>query len=280
MRRSTAVLILAVAFALACDTSTTAPNRAGSDGLKPSFQEGPSDAECRVTLPPGIYQNIIVPEDALCLLEEVTVTGNVKALKGSSLSFGTKTIAPSVVHGNIEGDKASAVLIENVTVGGNIAMTEVGAILIRGEFGPAPVTVTDGSIHILKSGSVTVSQSVEVLKGSVKIEDNTGNVIFFESGVAQDLQVFKNKGSTTQVLVARVGGNLQVSENTGTTGVGSSTVGGNLQVFENTGGTTVTLNRVGQNLQCFKNEPLILGGPNVSADKAEGQCFVGPTEDL
>jgi hypothetical protein len=77
-----------------------------------------------------------------------------------------------------------------------------------------------------------------------------------------------------------VGGNLQVFKNDGGTLVIFNPVGQNLQVFENKGGTTVTLNTVGQDLQCFKNEPVMVGGPNVSADKAEGQCFVGPTEDL
>jgi hypothetical protein len=207
MRRPTAVPILAVAFALACDSTTTDPNRAGSDGLRPSFQEGPSDVECRGTLPPGTYQNVVVPEGQVCVfgLGKVIVLGNVKALEGSELTISGKIC--NEVRGNIEADKATDVLVQGVTVDGNIVMTEVtGVVHLGGDFTCGPVILTNGSVHILKSGSAVVT-NVDVQKGNLKVEENGSVAVLFTS-VAQGFQASKN--GPVRIFDSGAGHDLQV----------------------------------------------------------------------
>ena len=62
------------------------------------------DTECVGILPPGTYDNVVVPEGTFCFLSNSMVKGNVKALPDSLLSARDNTI-----RSNIEGDKADVV---------------------------------------------------------------------------------------------------------------------------------------------------------------------------
>jgi hypothetical protein len=98
-------------------------------------------------------------------------------------------------------------------------------------------TVQEGNVKIEKMiGDVVVSGS-SVQKGNLQLFENqtvTGllGIRVQNTEVAQDLQVFKNRGPSPKV---------------------------------------VTGNTVGENLQCFENDPPFTGQPNV-AKKAERQC--------
>jgi hypothetical protein len=224
------------------------------------------DTICSPSLPPGTYDNVVVPAGAGCGLFSSTVLGNIKLLPGASF-FGDS----NTVHGNIEGDKAVSVDIVdfsftpaasvvhgsiqvkegNVPTGppptGTAAFVRVCGTLLPGgniqveKFGPSGVVFVGGATFCpaLLGGGNTLP------KGSIKVEENGITVISF--------------GSPFFGLGLEIGGNV---------------VGQNLQVFKNTGpGTKVVAgNTVGESIQCKENSPPFVGGPN-TAPKIEDQCF-------
>jgi len=187
------------------------------------------------TLPPGTYDNVVVPPGARCFLANAQVKGSVKALENSRL-FGYS----NTVLGNVIGDKAEVVVFNSSTVRENIDIKE-GEVNDRGrDVDIFRTTVQEGNIKIEKmTGDIAVEAS-RVLKGDIQVFDNIiiGRFLGLEnllSNVGQNFQVFKNTGPGDKMVVG---------------------------------------NTVGENLQCFENTPPFLGGPN-EAQKAEGQCTAG-----
>jgi hypothetical protein len=223
-------------------SSNTNTNTSTNTSNNTSSGENRGDARCVGTLPPGVYQNVTVPEGQTCDLTNSTVRGNVKALENSKLFA-----ADNIVLGNIEGDKAEVMDLRRNTVGGNIDIKE-------GETND-PEDDVQVFANILPNGDI-------------KVEKMTGEI---EVGVTR-IPAFAN-------IVPK--GNIFVQENLPVAGpegleVSTNSVGENLQVFKNRGDAPkiVQNNTVGENLQCFENDPPFVGGPNI-AQKAEGQCFVG-----
>ena len=206
------------------------------------------DARCVGFLPPGTYDNVVVPRDTDCSLNLATVRGNVSVLRGASLFS-----AGNQIGGNLEGHRPRFVGSIGDTIGGNVHVT--GATGMPGfPFDSLSINVfvcgaqvTDGNISVEKSrdGTVVVGTQLEVCQGN---------------NVAGNIKVENNFIPAPDVLA-----------------VARNTVGGNVQVFKNTGpgGKNVIGNVVGQNLQCKRNDQPFTGGPNV-ARKAEGQCFATP----
>src|SRR5688572_26677433 len=131
MRRFAAVPVLAFGLAVACE-SVTAPDPYQRQVGGPRFEQspaGPSDRECIGTLPPGTYQNVIVPPGQTCTISNSRMTGNITALAGSRL-FSTN----NTVEGNIQADKARRVDIRLGTVGGGISIVEGPGDGIPGTF--------------------------------------------------------------------------------------------------------------------------------------------------
>jgi hypothetical protein len=207
---------------------------------KPAWAE---DSEC-VGVLTGVHDNVVVPPEAFCSIEGAQVNGNVKALHDSRLfMFGT------TVFGSVEGDKAEVVTIRNNSVVRQNILIKNGETPDNDDAVVCATTVQEGNIHVEKmtgeiiiggfSGTDCSPNTVE--KGSIKVEKNISAPLINGFGmnivgnqVAQNLQVFKNKG-----------------------------LGSTKFVLGNT---------VGQNLQCFENDERFIGGPN-AAQKAEGQCF-------
>jgi hypothetical protein len=206
---------------------------------KPAWAD---DTQC-VGFLTGVHDNVVVPPGATCFLNNATVNGNVKALQDSRLFMTGDT-----VFGNVEGDKAENVSVRNSVVRQNILIKE-GETPGPG-FNDAIVcatTVQEGNIQVEKmAGEIVIGafqafcQPNIVEKGTIKVEDNlvVGGAFFGlqirQNQVAQNLQVFKNKGPGAPKVVQG--------------------------------------NTVGQDLQCFENDQPFIGGPN-AAQKAEGQCF-------
>jgi hypothetical protein len=84
-----------------------------------------ADVICSGTLGGGstvtnIPGNVIVPEQASCTLNFVTVAGNVRVGKGASLVVAAYT-EPSTIGGDVRAHNCRSVLLEgNVTVDGNL----------------------------------------------------------------------------------------------------------------------------------------------------------------
>jgi hypothetical protein len=197
----------------------------------------------------GTYDNVVVPPNATCSLIGALVQGNVIALENSRLA-----IFLSYVRGNVEGNKAQVVQVRDSTVRENItikeggfaaAPTPPGALTCFAQGFPLTPcdalvigsTVLEGNIQIEKTnGDVIVRQS-RILKGNVKLEENLAPVnqplIIDFTSVAQNIQVFKNRGPGAKIINS---------------------------------------NTAGESVQCFDNDPPVVGGPN-AAPRKEGQCF-------
>ena len=80
-----------------------------------------ADTVCSGTISAStVSGNLVVPQNASCILQTVSVTGNVEVLQNASLSV-QAYVEPSSIGGNILADHcASALLQGTVTVGGNL----------------------------------------------------------------------------------------------------------------------------------------------------------------
>jgi hypothetical protein len=211
------------------------------------------DTRCVGALPPGVYDNVVVPEGQECDLTESTVRGNLKALPGSALF-----VSSSDIRGNVEGDKPEALWLTSVGdpnfVGGNVAVTGAGfGVEFQVPGGPrvdVSVAICD---TILPGGNISIekSSSGTIAVGSPIIECR-GNAL-------QKGNIFVQENFVSQFLV-----------------VTGNAVGGNVQVFKNSGPgeKSVSGNTVREDVQCKENQPPFVGGPN-TARKSEGQCFGG-----
>jgi hypothetical protein len=231
-RFSLAARALAAALVVgACENATEPAAVAGSAGSS-------DDTQCVGALPPGVYDNVVVPPNAICTITNSTIRGNVKALERSRL-----VMTNDQVGGSIEGDKANVVTVISSTIQGNVIIKEgIPGLGVPGLdfFGSADVirsNLPNGSIQIEKNRVDVVIQDNILTKGNLKLEDNFSPPAFFffvdRNQVAQNLQAFKNRGPALK---------------------------------------RVQLNVVGQTLQCFENDPPFVGGPN-TAEQAQGQCF-------
>jgi hypothetical protein len=212
---------------------------------------------CEGTLPPGTYDNVVVPEGMRCNLSDSIVLGNVLALEQSGLAMVRDEVDGNVkalgqaevifidteVRGNVKGYKANAVQVFRGIVGGSIHI--VGAN-VPGPFGPMGAIVDGtllpkGNIQIEKNTTpgVAINRS-RLEKGNVNVAEN----VIHSPTFAQGLQILDNQ------------------------------VAGNVQVFNNSGPSekVVQFNTIGATLQCFENTEPFIGGPNF-AQKAAGQCF-------
>ena len=205
------------------------------------------DTRCVGGLPPGVYDNVVVPRGADCNAFGVTVQGNFKVLRGASLFSQFNQI-----HGNLEGDRPRFVGSLGDVIGGNFQVT--------GATGSPGFLFNNFSLNVFLCGS-TLPGGNAVVKESVNGTVAVGSLIAACPG-------------------NRVNGNIQVEDNfipvNEALAVARNTVGGNIQVVKNRGQgmKTVAENVVGQNIQCKENEQPFVGGPNF-AGEAEGQCFVG-----
>jgi hypothetical protein len=207
-----------------------------------NFSIAGSDFQCVGTVTLGSFDNVVVPQNGFCDISNSMVKGNIKALENSTLFVSGN----NRIGGNVEGDKARDVEVFNRggapnVILGNIVITETtletfscGAVLPNGD-----IILVKNRGALLGVGGVFctvffgLGNTLE--KGNIKVEEslNTGSFQVAGNSVAQNLQVFKNRGPAAKLVSA---------------------------------------NSVGQNLQCFENDPPFVGGPNM-AQKAEGQCF-------
>jgi len=196
----------------------------------PNSVELSGDTRCVGTLT-GTFDNVFVPVGKSCTLKNSTVKGNVKALPNSKLFMRNNR-----VDGNIDGDEAILVQVRGGTVGGSIQIKEAFSPNVLGAAVYDGTVLTQGNIQIEKNetGGILI-RDVHLRKGNIKVEENITRSSFnvVRNRVAQNVQVFKNRG-TNQKYVRN--------------------------------------NTIGQIVQCKENRSPFVGGPN-SAGDAEGQCF-------
>ena len=199
------------------------------DPIGPSIQGHDGDTPCIGALS-GTFDNVTVPFGASCTLQHSTIRGNLRALEDAQLY-----VLGTLVHGNIQGDRARVVQVVGGQVDGDIQ------ILAGTSPGALGAAVTGGTV--VTFGNIQIQQ---MRTGRILISDahvNTGNIQVTENVVGDRLEILRNFS----------GANLQVF---GNSGAGPKTVAGN----------TVALS-----LQCQGNDPPFTGQAN-TARAAEGQC--------
>jgi hypothetical protein len=219
-----------------------------------------------------------------CDLAGTTVRGNVTVDPGGSLSnnFGSTT----VIMGNLEGSKATQIIMEGTTsVGGGLQLIDtIDQTLFRSE-------KVGGNVEI-NGGTPSISLTEGDVGGSLRIQNTSGSA-FGESGliniagvsVGGNVQVENNSLSGSvlnmvSVAESLVAGNLQLSNNSAMGGfltnavfVEVNLVRGSAELFHNTAGLFISVfgNEVKNNLDCAANKPPPEGSSNTAKEK-QGQC--------
>jgi hypothetical protein len=216
---------------------------------------------------PAVYQHLSVPKGATCLLQDVTVVGNVSVGTNATLQLGANTN----IGGNLRADGCSSmqeVGPTNVTpppilIGGNV---EINNCTIGGDLGPLTGESFPGFI----------------VRGNLSCENNGDYCVL--NGAEIDGNVRLGKNVESQVYESTIGGNVAVNNNSCTkpgceaAAVVKSTIAGNVTVDGNsgpTGATSVGGNEIGGNLRCRGNSSDVTedeDGPNTVDGKKQGQC--------
>lgn len=125
-------------------------------------------------------ENLVVPDNQSCQLNETIVTGNINVETNASL------VAQGVdVDGNIQAEGATSVVVE-----GNSQI--------------------DGDIQIKEGGSATIVDTT--IDGDLLFDENQGKIEADRNTIDGDLQAFNNTGGLT-ITANTIDGNLQCKEN-------------------------------------------------------------------
>ena len=176
-----------------------------------------------------------------------TFNGNVTVSAGQTCTF-----VGGGINGNVQLNGGSLIL-SNSTVTGNVQIA-------GGNFRIGPSTTIKGNLN---ASNLPAGPGADMVCGA-QVQGNAA----FNSNVAS-VQI----GSATPACLGnKIGGNLNVSNNSGAAQVIDNVVGKNLTVGSNIGQTRVMGNAVTGVLQCQNNSALIVSGPNPGSNNIQGQC--------
>lgn len=210
---------------------------------------------CNEVITGGTFDNVVVPRDGSCTLNDSTVTGDVKVKRNAFFQATNTDIAgkvsaddaltlfidtDSTVGRSVRADDTAQVFIFNATVGRGIDVDDAAEVVqICG------TTVTKGDVEVRDSGFdilVGDPQAVgcagnTVSDGDLELRRNRAEIEFVVRGntIADDLEVKGNRGSVEKF----------VEDNTG-----------------------------GDELECWGNEEPFTASGNTGWDEVEGQCRV------
>ena len=212
-----------------------------------------NDLECDNEILTGdISDNVLVKKDKWCILDRVTVNGNVMLEDNSKLD-----IFGSVINGNIEGPEVdSAVYLSDSLVTGNVivrgevvieGVEDTSGISVKGNVeseGPDDLLVwfslIQGNIVAKQKTTAEISQ-IDDFKGSISITETIGNlfsdfaVILFDTIITGNVDIEKSSADA----------NVSITNNE---------IVGSLKVIENAGSSTlVEFNTIGEDAVCEKN---------------------------
>jgi lysophospholipase L1-like esterase len=174
-----------------------------------------------------------------------TFVGNLNVSNGQTCTF-----LGGGVTGNITQTGGNLIL-SGTTVGGNVQIQGGGAFSI-GSF-----TKIVGNLQVQ---NLPASATQNHVCGTTV----TGNLTYHNNGAPVEI------GAATLCPGNRIGGDLQVGNNTAAAGIVGNIVGGNLQVQNDAGATVVSSNNVVKNLQCSGN--VAISGNGNTATQKQGQC--------
>jgi hypothetical protein len=170
------------------------------------------DTRCDGVLPPGVYDNVVVPSGASCVIVGAEIRGNLKAEPGSLII----DVRNSTIHGNVEGDSFASFDLHGSMVGGD-------------------VTLKKFNTNVQVCGT-QVRQDLQVEEGRGRVELGSPATGCAANEVGENLQAYKNLITVYLAIDGNmVGKNLQVYENMGSApkSVEGNTVGQIVQCFKN-----------------------------------------------
>ena len=158
--------------------------------------EGGGTTQCEGTLPPGVYENVIVPPGASCVLNNSTILRNVTALPRSEV-----TLVDDQVGGDIVSHNAVRTTVQGGTVGGSIRIKGGG---FRGVAASVNnVLVSGGNVEVDKvEAGIIVVIFTRVPNGSILASRNITEDIFqiAINNVGQSIEVFDNTGPAQKIV--------------------------------------------------------------------------------
>lgn len=242
-------------------------------GWRPHRRQMAGDTLCTGALPPGTYDNVIVPEGFGCTLVNSVIRGDVKALPSAVFLSFNNDIAGNVkgerdsvlelnqtlvrgnvqssernnlffgsgapgnrVRGNVDGDKTPVSMLSGQSVGGDVTVSEADAFAVVG-------STIGGNLEVTKVTFVSLANP-RVGKG-VHLEEGGGQVQICGARVDQGNLVAKGFTGPHVFVLGELGPS---------TCPPPEVANGNLQVFDNapTIGLQVAGTDVAQNLQVYK----------------------------
>jgi hypothetical protein len=237
-------------------------------------------------LPPGVYENVVVPEGGHCWIlgdsNTITINGNVTAFPDSDLFMRTVSVGGNVTALADSFVRISA-LPRPTEIGGSVIGDKADYVELQ-FFG----NIVRGNIHISGRGDVpsaaadfgTVICGVRMPNGSIEVEKLTVNFgIFVDNKFCSAPSFLDNGGIKVEDNHVLAGAEMRVGE--------AQIANGNLHVFKNTGPGMkgVNNNNVSNgDIQCYENEDPFVGGPNMGRApnqppplmSGRNQCFGTP----
>jgi hypothetical protein len=203
---------------------------------------GPPPTQCSGVLPPGTYEEVVVPEGASCtfLLGTITVTEDVVVLEKATLWDQAASIG-----GDILAFEPAGI---GIGYGGNVGHN----VVIDGVTGSGPTGGFPPGNNYLCNTKIG---------GSAFIFDGESTASQFDIGAPLSC--------STPLTVA---GDLVVADNENAVNIGGNTVKHNLWVVENAPkGATVNGNMVTGRARCFDNHPFS-GALNTDSHGMSNTC--------
>lgn len=187
--------------------------------------------------------------------DDLTIAGNTTAnLKGT------------IIQGNLILQPGARVVASGIRVEGNVQAGAGASVdLVRS-------SVVLGDVQGVATTSIQLRGGIRV-GGNVQLQSGTGtrgNALLVQDAIVDgNVQAEKSAGPI-RVTATRIGGSLQVVENTsGKYDLINNDITGDLQFFKNTGAGKIIGNRVGGNLQSKENTPAPLVRKNTVAGSTE-----------
>jgi hypothetical protein len=163
---------------------------------------GGGTTHCEGTLPPGVYENVVVLPGNTCILNNSTILRDVSALPGSFL-----TMSNDQVGDNIRGINAAQVIVQGGSVGGEIRIKGGGFAGVAASVNNVLVTGGDVEVEKVEGGIIFVGFT-RVPNGGILASRNVTQVILQVSNnnVARSVEVLDNTGPAGKFVDANTAG--------------------------------------------------------------------------
>jgi hypothetical protein len=175
-----------------------------------------------------INNNVVVPDNGVCILIASTVNGNVSVKKNAYFEASASTINGSItsfrsttvyVHDGTKSKSINAFLTQQVFAFDSTitsgSLTVIGSPISNGQINSCGMNVQNGNINVFFSGTdiligdpLTVGCAGNTVNGEVNVSANYVQVELVVRGntISDDLALFYNRGPAGKFVEANIGG--------------------------------------------------------------------------